>query len=587
MQQNTQKTLRFFAKHVARFKWLALGILLPLIATVSLGIAIPYFYKRFFDILASGTTPVESAPKLLSLLLMVVLFNGITWVLWRWVTYGMSIFQTRILANMNNECFDYLHGHSYDFFNNSFTGGLVKRVYRLTGAFQVVVEKFTWDLIPLAIRTLVIFVVLLAVNPLISFIMFGWTLFFFALSYGFALFKLKFDVARAEADTRIGAFMADSIANNFNIKLFSNLDAESKSYADLTDDWAKKYKKSWNIGTIAEAVQALLMILLEFAIFYYAIRFWEQGRLTVGDFVWIQAYLIDLTSKLWGFWRVIRALYESFADAEEMTIILNTPHEIRDAKKAKQLVAKHGKIEFENVNFSYAGKQEVLKNFNLTIKPGEKVALIGPSGGGKTTVVRLLLRLFDIQKGRILIDGQDIKKATQDSLRSEISFVPQEPMLFHRTLTENIRYGRLEASDKEVIAASKLAHCHEFIMGFPKKYESLMGERGIKLSGGERQRVAIARAILKNAPLLVLDEATSSLDSESEMLIQEALLNLMKNKTTLVIAHRLSTIMRMDRIVVLQNGQIVEEGTHGDLIQQTSGLYKRLWELQVGGYLNA
>lgn len=556
------------------------------IVAIGLGLAIPYFYKSFFDLLASGNALGQAAPKLVSILLMVVLFNGVTWVLWRVVTFGLGALEPRISANITNECFNYLHGHSYDFFNNSFSGALVKRIHRLTRTFETLTERITWDLIPLSLKTVIIFGVLLVINPLIALIMLGWTVFYVVLSYYFVLYKRKFDLARAEADTQIGAFLSDTVSNNFNIKLFSNLNAETKGFERLTDDWAKKYQRTWNIGTIAEGIQALLMILLEFAIFYIAIHYWSQGLLTIGDFVWIQAYLIDLLSKLFGLWRNIRTIYESLADAEEMTVILNTPHEIRDAKNAKRLVAKHGRIEFEKIRFAYSSEQSVLKDFSLTIKPGEKVALIGPSGGGKTTVVRLLLRLFDLQKGRILIDGQDIKKTTQDSLRSEISFVPQEPMLFHRSLMDNIRYGRLKASDKEVIAASKLAHCHEFIMGFPQKYESVMGERGIKLSGGERQRVAIARAILKNAPLLVLDEATSSLDSESEMLIQEALLNLMKNKTTLVIAHRLSTIMRMDRIVVIQNGQIVEEGTHGDLIQQSSGLYRRLWELQVGGYLN-
>jgi ABC-type multidrug transport system fused ATPase/permease subunit len=226
----------------------------------------------------------------------------------------------------------------------------------------------------------------------------------------------------------------------------------------------------------------------------------------------------------------------------------------------------------------------VLKNFNLKIAGGEKIALVGPSGAGKTTVTKLLLRLYDVKGGAIKIDGQNISDITQDSLRDAISFVPQEPVLFHRTLMENIRYGRRGASDEEVLQAARQAHCHEFIERLPEKYNTYVGERGVKLSGGERQRVAIARALLKNSPILVLDEATSSLDSESEALIQDALETLMQGKTVVVIAHRLSTIMKMDRIVVVESGTIAAQGTHLELVKQ-EGLYRKLWSIQAGGFI--
>ncbi|MBU0576939.1 ATP-binding cassette domain-containing protein [Patescibacteria group bacterium] len=342
----------------------------------------------------------------------------------------------------------------------------------------------------------------------------------------------------------------------------------------------------WNIGQIADSVQGLMMIGLEFAVFYIAIKAWQQGLFTIGDFVWIQTYLIEIFLSIWRFGRTVRDVYRNLADAEEMTEVLHTEHEIRDPKSEKQLSVVRGQIQFQDVTFGYDESSNVIDDLSFKIKSGQKVALVGPSGGGKTTITKLLLRLFDIQKGKILVDGQDIKKVTQDSLRSQISLVPQDPILFHRTLMENIRYGRRDASDKEVIAAAKLANCHDFIMSFPKKYDTFVGERGIKLSGGERQRVAIARAILANAPILILDEATSSLDSASEALIQGALENLVKDKTTLVIAHRLSTIMKMDRIIVFQGGKIVEDGSHADLVHYKTGLYKKLWDLQVGGYLD-
>ena len=268
-----------------------------------------------------------------------------------------------------------------------------------------------------------------------------------------------------------------------------------------------------------------------------------------------------------------------------MVEVMLLKHEIKDLPSAKKLLVKKGEIEFKDLGFSFSKTHEALKNINLIIKPGEKVALIGPSGAGKTTFVKLLLRLHSPTMGQILIDGQDISEVTQESLRENISMVPQDPVLFHRTLTENISYGKRNATKKEIEKVAKSAHCDEFIKDLPAGFETYVGERGIKLSGGERQRVAIARAILKNAPILILDEATSSLDSASEMLIQDALNNLMNNKTTIVIAHRLSTIQKMDRIIVIDNGEIIEQGNHNELLKNKNSLYKKLWELQAGGFL--
>jgi ATP-binding cassette subfamily B protein len=267
-----------------------------------------------------------------------------------------------------------------------------------------------------------------------------------------------------------------------------------------------------------------------------------------------------------------------------MVQILDRPHEITDKPGAKPLTVTDAKIVFQDVSFSFTDAREVLEDFSIAIPGGQKVALVGPSGAGKSTLTRLLLRMFDVKGGKITIDGADIRDIGQESLRRAISFVPQEPVLFHRTLMENIRYGKPDATDAEVIEAARKAHCHEFIEDLPEKYGTFVGERGVKLSGGERQRVAIARAILKNAPILVLDEATSSLDSRSEMLIQQALDVLMRGKTVLVIAHRLSTIMKMDRILVLEHGAIVADGTHAELLAQ-NGLYANLWSIQAGGFL--
>jgi ABC-type multidrug transport system fused ATPase/permease subunit len=340
------------------------------------------------------------------------------------------------------------------------------------------------------------------------------------------------------------------------------------------------------MSTWIEGIQAFINIIIEFFIFYVAIKYWGMGLLSIGTFVLIQIYVLNLMDNFWGVSRILRDLYEAFGDAKEMTEILRMAHGIKDVPEAKPLVVSSGNIVLDNIRFAFGEDKVILDNVSLNISAGERIALIGPSGAGKSTLTRLLLHLYDIQGGNISIDGQDISKVTQGSLRESISFVPQDPILFHRTLMDNIRYGRTNATDEEVIGAAKLAHCHEFISSLSLGYETFVGERGVKLSGGERQRVAIARAILKNAPILILDEATSSLDSNSEMLIQDALEALMKGKTVIVIAHRLSTIRKMNRIVVIDNGKILEQGTHDELLAK-DGLYAKLWSLQSHGFISS
>ena len=327
----------------------------------------------------------------------------------------------------------------------------------------------------------------------------------------------------------------------------------------------------------------MLIVALEFGVVYLSLKDWKAGLLTVGDLVLLQTYLVRMYEKLWNAGKNIRTVYEAISDANEMTALLVQPNSVLDKEGSININVKKGEISFSEVSFKY-GEREVVKGLNLTIAPGERVALVGPSGGGKSTLLKLLFRFYDLSGGKITIDGQNIAVVTQESLRNSLSLVPQDPILFHRPLIENIRYARQDATDEEVIHAAKLAHAHEFIEKLSHGYQTMVGERGIKLSGGERQRVAIARAILKNAPILILDEATSSLDSESEMLIQDALSTLMKGRTTIVVAHRLSTIMAMDRIVVIKDGLIIEEGKHEELIKANQGMYQKLWEIQAGGF---
>jgi len=365
---------------------------------------------------------------------------------------------------------------------------------------------------------------------------------------------------------------------------FSGVEYERGIFGGVVALWRAATLRSWLVDGWTWGVINLFVLALQGGVFYGAILLWQRELLTVGDFVLIQSYLLGTFGQLTGLGYQLRRFYDSFAEAGEMVAILETPHEIRDRKSAKPIAVTEGEVWFDNVNFYFNKLKPVLRDFNLTIKGGERVALVGPSGAGKSTITKLLLRLYDLPEGEIKIDKQNIAKVTQESLRNATAFVPQEPILFHRTLMENIRYGRRDATDEEVIAAAKKAHCHEFISGLAQGYNTHVGERGIKLSGGERQRVAIARAILKDAPILVLDEATSSLDSESEALIQDALETLMEGKTVIVIAHRLSTIMKMDRIVVMEQGRVIAQGTHLQLIRER-GLYQKLWSIQAGGFL--
>jgi len=437
----------------------------------------------------------------------------------------------------------------------------------------------------MAIDMIIVVAVLCSRNLTMGLGTLAWLLIFFTLNFFFANWKYKFDVMETEAVSKTTGFLSDTITNFSAIKLFNGNQREKDGFAALIEDVRKKTQFAWNTEELFNGTSSLLMVILEFGLLIFAVRLWLKGQFTPGDFVLVQAYVILIIDQSWQFGRMVRTFYRSFSDAEEMTTLLLTAPDIVDHPGARDLIVASGRIEYRNVVFSYHETRKVLDNLNLTIRAGEKVALIGPSGAGKTTVIKLLLRNFDLTAGHILIDGQDIAAVTQESLWQAISMVPQDPVLFHRTLKENIRYGRPEASDADIIKASKMAHCHEFISNLPDGYETFVGERGIKLSGGERQRVAIARAILRNAPILVLDEATSSLDSESESLIQDALEKLMQDKTVIVIAHRLSTIRKMDRIIFVDEGRIMEEGTHEELEKKQDGLYRHLWEMQAGGFM--
>lgn len=547
---------------------------------------IPLFYKDFFDIISS-TNPGDAVvgQSLVLIIIKIASLHAIIWIFWRVASFSINIFQPKTIAKLKQNSFDYLIEHSYSFFSNNFTGSIVQRVNRFTRAFERLTDRFLFNVIPTAVQIIVIISILFFINSTIAFIFLGWLMAILIFNFFFSKWKIKYDIKVAEVDSKTTGRLSDAITNQNTIQLFSGAKKESTEFKKITEEQYKKTRFSWNIDAILDGFQAFSIFLIEFLVFYFAIKYWQSGMITVGFFVAVQIYIIELAGKMWDFSRIIKDAYQSYADSKEMVEILLLPHEIEDKPTAKDFIASKGEICFEDIKFSFNKTREILKGVNLIIKPGEKVALVGPSGAGKTTFVKLLLRLHSPDSGRILIDGSDISEITQKSLRKNIAMVPQDPILFHRTLLENIGYGKEGATEEEIKEASSLAHCDDFIKDLPLGAQTYVGERGIKLSGGERQRVSIARAILKSAPILILDEATSSLDSRSEMLIQDALSHLMQNKTTIVIAHRLSTIQKMDRIIVIDEGKIVEQGSHKELLTKRNSLYKKLWELQAGGFL--
>ena len=585
MNNSIRPILRVFWQHARQYK-LAVFLIVFFHASVHIvETIVPLYYKKFFDVLASASTPTESVVQQLFFLIAVIAgLYGIVWLFRRVSQFSITYLQPHVKADLIRTSFAYLEHHSYRFFSNNFAGSLVRRVNRLDRSFETLTDQILYAYLPFLVTFPIIISVLSARHWLLGTVFTVWLFVFMAVQYAVTVWKQKYNIALAAKDSETTGVLSDSISNITTVKSFAGEAKESSMVYGITEELRRLRFKTWTIDEWINTAQGALFIVVEMGLMYVAVLLWRRGMVTVGDFALIQAYIIRAFDRVWHLGQTMRKTYEAMADAHEMVEILEMPHEVRDQPRAKKLLILKGEIMFANVSFNFNETRSILKNFNLHIKGGEKVALVGPSGAGKTTVTKLLFRFYDIAAGEILIDGQNIAKITQESLRKAISLVPQEPILFHRTLMENIRYGRFDASDEEVIEAAKKAHCHEFISRLPEGYGTYVGERGIKLSGGERQRVAIARAILKNAPILVLDEATSSLDSESEMLIQDALSVLMQKKTVIVIAHRLSTIMKMDRIIVMEEGDIIAMGTHEALLGQ-GGVYKKLWEIQAGGFI--
>lgn len=563
-----------------------IGIFLSAIVMQVANLAAPLYLRQFFNVLSTGTPSSTTASELFFLIVMVAVFSLINWVMTRVENILNMWMQSQVMRELYARAFNYLLRHSHNFFINRFAGSLTHKVNKFARGFETILDAIILQFFPTFLFVLGA-VVVLSIHNLVLGLMLGiWAVLFVVFQMFVSKKRQPLRAERAEGDSRVTGALADAISNHSAIAQFSGVPHEEGLFAAVVTRWHVATLRIWYADEMTWASLGFFFVFINVALLAGAVIFWLRGELTIGDFVLIQAYLLTAFNQLLGINREMRRFNEAFADAGELVAMLQMPHEVSDVPGAKPLVITNAAIEFEKVGFYFRKPEDpVLKDFDLAIPGGQKVALVGPSGAGKSTITRLLLRLFDVTSGLIMIDGQNIAEVTQESLRDAIAYVPQEPILFHRSLMENIRYGRRDASDEEVVEAAKKAHCHEFIAALPEQYATFVGERGVKLSGGERQRVAIARAILKDAPILLLDEATSSLDSESEALIQDALKTLMEGKTVIVIAHRLSTIMKMDRIVVLEKGAIVADGTHEELLNE-GGLYHKLWSIQAGGFID-
>ncbi len=574
--------LKYFWQVARHYKASFFSVIVCTVAAASFDILIPFQYLTLWNVLS--TNNFTSVTEAKSIIILVFSLNLIRWLFRRISGFSLSYFEAQTIAGLRKQAFSYMIGHSHSFFANHFSGSLTQRINKYARAFEKINDRMMVDGLPLIVRSFGTIIAIYTLFPKYSYILAVFCLIFLLTAFIYIRYKLKYDVIASEADSKTTGALADSIGNHPSIQLFTGHEYEKEKVGGVIDEQKKKSLFNWYLWEGLQSIESFYSFITEFIIFWIVLNDWRLGLITLPVIILLQNYLFRLIENLWSFGAIVRAYYESFADAEEMAVILNTPYEISDNSK-KVINSVKGEVIFENITYVYENNNsKILDNFSLRIPTGQKIAIVGSSGAGKTTFVRLLMRLFNITSGRVLIDGVDISSISQKNLREKIAFVPQDPSLFHRTLLENIRYGRRDATDEEVLIAAHLAHCDEFIDLLPRGYKTFVGERGVKLSGGERQRVAIARAILKNAPILILDEATSSLDSHSESLIQDALRTLIKGKTTIIIAHRLSTIREMDRIIVIEKGKIIEDGIHEDLINKESGLYKKLWDLQAGGF---
>lgn len=583
-----QLTIRLFLHHAFRYKRYAVTLLVTtLITVVVMNYVQPYIQALILDKISRGAYDQNNLwgsfdTELIWYAITTVMTAIVGWRVNIWLIWSLEM---RVLRDIAQRVFDHLMSLDANFHANRFGGSLVSQTNKLIGSYIRFADATIFNLYTLLISMIATLVILGPRVPIYAFTLVALSV-LFIIGTVFLSKKVRDTNRRqAEQESRQTGQLADSITNIMAIKSFAAEEHESKRYWQEATKTKEATRESMIATTYRETFSSVLTSAIGVSALVIAVFGTRYFGANIATLFLIVTYTGLIGMRLWDFQQVLRQFNRALGDASDMVKILQLKPSVLDPETPEPSRIHRGRIEFKNVTFTHPGKTRPLfKNLDLTIKPGEKVGLVGHSGSGKTSFTSLLLRFIDVDSGEISIDGQDIRSITQHDLRTHITYVPQEPLLFHRSLAENIAYSRPEASQREIEAIAKMASAHDFIVELPEKYDTLVGERGVKLSGGQRQRVAIARSMLKNAPVLVLDEATSALDSESEVLIQDALWKLMEGRTAIVIAHRLSTIQKMDRIVVMDKGKIVEQGSHKDLLRQ-KGAYARLWSHQSGGFI--
>ena len=569
-------------------RWRVVFALAALVAAKAITLAVPIAYKQVVDWLtghANGTgTAAESALGLAAVPAMLIVAYGVGRVLMVLFTQFRDIWFTVVAQHAVRELairtFRHLHQLSLRFHLERRTGGLSRVIERGVNGVDTIVRMAVLNSIPTAVE-------LLMISGLVAYY-FGWIYVVVVLAtvilyvwFTFAASERRIAIRRDmnDSDTEAHSKAVDSLLNYETVKYFGNEELEARRFDASMARYVKAAIRTYTSLGVLNTGQAIIFTAGTVICMLLAARDVTRGTLTVGEFVMINSILMQLYVPLNFMGMVYREIKQGLIDIETMFALLHEPAEIVDQPGAKPLRVKKGEIKFENVSFAYDPERPILKNVSFEVPAGKMVAIVGPSGAGKSTISRILFRFYDISRGNVLIDGQNIKDVTQASLRAAIGMVPQDTVLFNDTIEYNIRYGKPDVSPAEVREAARLAQIHEFIVTLPQGYDALVGERGLKLSGGEKQRVAIARTILKSPPILMLDEATSALDSHTEKEIQDALERVAQNRTSLVIAHRLSTVVHADNIIVLDHGEIVEQGTHLELLAK-GGLYASLWARQ-------
>jgi len=585
MNQLPKSLTQFFWYFVKKQPFSFLVFFLAPITVVLETNIIPYALKMFIDAILNYQGDRKYVMSEITGALWV---GGIAWcgiiIITRLQYWLQAYVIPRFEADMRMSVMNYVMLHSYNYFSDHLSGNIAHKIRDIPKAIESIRMILCRHVVSACAVVLVTLIMMFSINQVFAWILGIWVIVHLGIILYFVKFINRVAKVHAEDHSILVGSIVDTISNMVAVKLFSR-------YVYELDYLGKKQKQEQTSRVSLLNTMNLFQLCMDIAvtimlggIVYFLLVSWQQERVSVGDFVLIFNIVFAVIYQMWNLGYAMADLFREIGIAQQGLALITIPNQIVDVAGARPLQVNSGEIKFHNVNFHYVGNTDIFINKSIVIEAGQKVGLVGFSGSGKSTFVSLILRFFDIDSGVITIDGQDITKVTQDSLRENIAVIPQDTVLFHRTLMENIRYGRPEATDLQVIEASKQAYCHDFINELPNGYNSLVGERGIKLSGGQRQRVAIARAMLKDAPILILDEATSALDSITEKDIQKGLDNLMRNRTTIVVAHRLSTLSKMDRVLVFSKGCIIEDGSHSELLK-AKGHYAMMWKMQVDGFL--